>query len=118
MDERARHNVLLTKCLILMTGSKGLSENICHLESPGKRRRTISSQALDKSLPADVRYACCYWVHHLEQSTRRIRDQDAVHLFLQKHFLHWLEALSLLGKISESIAMIGTLQLLVAVSYF
>ena len=47
-----------------------------------------------------------------------LRDQDAVYTFLQKHFLHWLEALSLIGRISDSIAMIGNLQSVVAVSSF
>jgi hypothetical protein len=46
----------------------------------------------------------------------RIRDWDEVYEFLETHFLHWLEALSLMGKISESINLINTLQSLVAVN--
>jgi hypothetical protein len=40
-----------------------------------------------------------------------------VYTFLQQHFLHWLEALSLIGKICESNVLIGILQSLTAVRY-
>ena len=39
-----------------------------------------------------------------------------MHVFLQKHFLHWLEALSLINRIAEVIEYIGVLQSLVSVS--
>jgi hypothetical protein len=89
---------------------------MCHLEFPGKPRKEIESQTLHDGLPPDVRYACLYWVYHLKQGGSCIRDQDTVHVFLQQHFLHWLEALSLMGSMSQSIDFIGTLQSLVSVS--
>ena len=116
VDEREAHDIIATKCLELMSKPECLRENICNLETPGKLRTEIDYRMINDSLPAYVRYACHYWVHHLEQSKSRIRDQSRVHSFLQKHFLHWLEALSLMGKMSESIGLIGTLQSLVAVS--
>lgn len=118
VDEREKHEIIASRCLELMSRPECLREDICHLESPGKLRREIDGQTMDKCLPADLRYACRYWVDHLEQSGKRIRDQDAVHIFLQEHFLHWVEALGLIGKISESIALIGTLQSLVTVSKY
>jgi hypothetical protein len=75
----------------------------------------VDAGIIGTALPADVRYACLYWVYHLEQSKRRVRDGEQVHLFLKCHLLHWLEALSFMGKIPESIAMIKTLQTLVEV---
>jgi hypothetical protein len=116
VDGWERHDAIVTRCLELM--SIHLGEDICHLEFLGKLRREIDIQIVDECLSADVRYACRYWVYHLEQGKRPIRDWDAVHMFLREHFLHWLEALSLTGMISESITMIGTLQSLVAVSHF
>ena len=116
IDERETHEAIATKCLELMSRSEYLRENICNLETPGKLRSKIDSRTIDDSLPADVRYACRHWVHHLVHSKSRIRDRDRVHVFLQKHFLYWLEALSLMGKISESIALISNLQSLVLVS--
>ena len=113
VDGKKAHDMLAASCLKLMSS---LSENICRLESPGTLRREIDSQTIDDCLPADVRYACRYWIHHLEQSGKRIRDQDTVHIFFQEHFLHWLEALSLIRAISESITLVSTLQSLTAVS--
>src|SRR2546423_14745292 len=81
-------------------------------------RGDFGPKIVENCLPADVRYACRYWVHHVIEARKPLRDQDAVYTFLQKHFLHWLEALSLIGRISDSIAMIGNLQSVVAVSSF
>jgi hypothetical protein len=116
IDGRKTHDMIAIKCLELMSTQKCLRENMCNLEFPGKFRNEIDEQILQQCLPLDLRYACRYWVHHLEHSERRIHDQDVVHVFLLQHFLHWLEALSLIGKMSESIALIGTLHSLVAVS--
>jgi hypothetical protein len=114
VDEKRRHEAIATRCIELMSGR--LDENICHLEFPGKSRADIDHKRVEKYLPADVRYACRYWVHHLVEARRPIRDQDAVHTFLREHFLHWLEALSLIGRISDSIAAIGNLHSTIAVS--
>jgi hypothetical protein len=46
----------------------------------------------------------------------QIHDNDEVHVFLQKHFLHWLEALSLMNRIVEVIGYVGVLQSLTSVS--
>jgi hypothetical protein len=117
IDERKTHEMLATRCIRLMSGPNCLRENICRLDSPGKLRGEIDSKTVDKRLPADLRYACRYWVYHLEQSKASINDQSEVYNFLQEHFLHWLEVLSLIGVISESDTFIGTLQSLIAVSY-
>lgn len=82
--------MIVTRGLELMSKPKSLREDICHLELPGKLRKEIDSQTIDKCLPADVQYACRYWVDHLQQRRKRIRNQDAVHLLLHEHFLHWL----------------------------
>jgi hypothetical protein len=118
VDEKETHDMLATRCLELMSRPECLSQNICHLELPGMLRKEIDSQTIQNCLPADVRYACRYWIHHLKKSERRIHDQDAVHTFFLKHFLHWLEALSLIGVMSESISLISTLQSLIAVSKY
>ncbi len=45
----------------------------------------------------------------MKASERKLRDNDFVHQFLACHLLHWLEALGLLGWISESIGMMDDL---------
>ncbi|KAF2183679.1 hypothetical protein K469DRAFT_634847 [Zopfia rhizophila CBS 207.26] len=112
IDEKGTHGMIATKCLDLISGAKRLQANICELNFPGKLRAEINNTRIDDRLSTDIQYSCRYWVHHLEKSDSRICDNDQVHMFLQKHFLHWLEALSLIGKLSESVGLIGTLQTL------
>lgn len=116
IDKRKTHEMLATKCLESM--SRSLKENICDLESPGTLRTDISSQVTDHYLTADVRYSCQYWVYHLKQSGSQIADQEAVYIFLSKHFLHWLEALSLMGRIQEGTALLIALEGCLTVSYW
>jgi hypothetical protein len=114
VDETERHEAIATSCLEQMSGC--LHENISHLEFPGKPREEIDRVTVEKCLPVEVRYACRHWVYHVIESRRPLKDHDAVHSFLQKQFLHWLEALSLMGRLSDSIEMIGALQSVATVS--
>ncbi|MCJ1347056.1 hypothetical protein MMC31_005277, partial [Peltigera leucophlebia] len=116
VDEKETHERLASNCLELLSSPCGLRQNMCHLASPATLRSEIDHQMIDNSLPTEVQYACCYWVHHLVQSGSPIRDKDLVHAFLQKFFLYWLEAMSLMGKASESIRMIKSLLSLIDVN--
>ena len=118
IDESETHRRLATKCLQLISSSKGLKQNICKLSSPGTLRSEIDKRILDEYLPAEVRYACRYWVYHLQQSKWHICDDDQAHRFLQKYILYWLEAMSLIGETSESINMISSLQSSIHVRFF
>lgn len=116
VDGPATHRMLLTKCLELLSGPKGLRENICDLKYPGQPRQEIVSTVIKEHLLPAFQYACRYWVHHLQHSMIQIHDDHEVCLFLQRHFLHWLEALSLMSKTGEIIGYVVTLQSLVSVS--
>ena len=94
---------------------KHLHKDICGLQWPGISRAAIDPQTIDSSLPAEIQHACLSWVSHIQQGMNRVRDDDQVHHFLSRHFLHWIEALSLMGRASESIGIIKTLQTLVEV---
>jgi hypothetical protein len=39
--------------------------------------------------------------------------QDRVHAFLRKHLLHWLESMSLMGRMTEAVKMITSLHSMV-----
>jgi hypothetical protein len=45
----------------------------------------------------------------------QIHDNDEVHVFLQRHFLRWLEALSLINRVAEVIGHMSVLQSRVSV---
>jgi hypothetical protein len=78
-----------------------LRENICSLESSGTYRTDIDPQYIRHYLPPELQYSYRYSIYHLEQSQDLFSGIEDVLLFLQKHFLHWLEAMSLLGFISD-----------------
>lgn len=113
IDRGATHGKIASRCLELL--SYYLKKDICDLGMPGTARADIESSVIDSCLPSDVRYACLYWVYHFQQSSSRISDNHQVYTFLERHFLHWLEALSLLGRLSTSVGMIRDLQGLLSV---
>ena len=111
MDEKKAHKALAESSLRLMFNS--LRRDICGLNAPGALASAVGSSRIKQCLPVDLQYACCYWVQHLQRSETRLVDDCEVHKFLQKHFLHWLEALSLIRKTSDSIRMVTVLQSMV-----
>lgn len=93
-----------------------LQKDICNLGSPGTRRADINPQHIRQSLPLHVQYSCRYWIHHLKQSRALSSEIKQWRLFLQKHFLHWVEAMSLLGLLSEVVNMLDILRTVIPVS--
>jgi hypothetical protein len=94
--------------------STSLKQNVCGMETPGVLVTDIESSQVKKYLPAEVQYACLYWVQHLQRSGAQLYNQ--VYQFLQVHLLYWLEALSWIGKISEGILAISSLEARILVS--
>ncbi|KAK3376687.1 WD40-repeat-containing domain protein [Lasiosphaeria ovina] len=65
---------------------------------------------------APVRYSCVFWADHLcfrnDENSNCLRElmvSGKVFEFLKEYLLHWLEALSLLGKLSDGVLFIRTL---------
>jgi hypothetical protein len=96
--------------------STSLKQDVCGQEAPGTLVADIESSRLEKCLPPEVRYACLYWIQHLQKSNAQLYDNDKIHQFLQVHLLHWLEALGWIGKTSEGILAILSLEAQIRVS--
>jgi hypothetical protein len=64
-----------------------------------------------------LQYCCVYWIQHLQKSNTKLYDSGQVYKFLQKHLLHWLEALGWMGKTSEGILAILLLEAQISVSF-
>ena len=111
VDEKEVHSDLARSCLRLM--SDNLKNDICDLQAPGTLASKVDSNRLQQFLPAELQYACRYWVQHLQRSKARLHDYGQEHVFLQEHFLHWLEALSLMRKTSECVFAIYVLESMV-----
>jgi hypothetical protein len=87
------------------------------VKAHGTRRAAVERRTVDEHLPDEVAYACIYWVQHVVRSGRQLRSNDVVHQFLEKHMLHWIEAMSWLGKASDVIRNIAALRSVVNVSH-
>lgn len=108
VDERGIHQLITTKCLSTM--HRYLKKNMCNLKSHGTERRDIDPKFIQECLPSALQYSCRYWIHHLARSKDPTSHINNVLAFLEKHFLHWVEAMSLLGYTSEVLEGISNLQ--------
>ncbi|EMC91804.1 hypothetical protein BAUCODRAFT_78895 [Baudoinia panamericana UAMH 10762] len=108
VDEASAHKALAERCVRLM--SKSLRRNICDLPLPGTPIDKIDRTRVEQCLPPELQYACLHWAEHYRRSGARLQDGDRAHQFLQKHFGHWLEAISLMGKCSEMAAILRIYQ--------
>ncbi|KAJ5629423.1 hypothetical protein N7528_003080 [Penicillium herquei] len=109
VDEQKKHREIASRCLEIM--SSHLRKNMCNLK-PGTQREDIDAQSLNQCFPTELSYSCRYWVHHFQlgqPSSSEGLGQEILP-FLRKHFLHWVEAMSLLGFLSEVLGMINILK--------
>lgn len=110
IDGPLTHQMLLKKCLQLMSSPDALQDNI-YSSDPSSH-----ASAMDRQVSPALYYACRYWIYHAVQATISHRDKGEVHDFLQNHSLHWLEVVSNMDGISEVMGHLDKLQSLVSVS--
>ena len=115
IDGKQRHIDLFRNCLEIM--STHLRQDICDLRDPGILITEISDHVIQSAIEADLQYACRYWVYHFQQGNSVREDTDRILQFLRQHLLHWLEVLSLVGRVSEGVLMIAGLEDMTDVSW-
>ncbi|KAB8226961.1 uncharacterized protein BDW43DRAFT_28636 [Aspergillus alliaceus] len=108
VKEPQKHKDIVRSCLRTMRSH--LREDICNLTDPGALREDINPLNIRQCLPPELQYSCRYWIYHLKNSEASPSEIVEAQLFLQKHFLHWIEAMSLLGLISEVVGMLDLLR--------
>jgi len=108
---------------LLQAMSDKLRRNIYNIRDSGyfiHRTDEVQCPTPDPLLP--IRYACLHWVDHLikigNSSLQKvdISDNGVVDNFLRDHFLHWLEALSLMKSLSIGREQLKKLESLLVVS--
>jgi hypothetical protein len=113
IDEKNVNRYLTARCL--QTMRQRLRKNICRLPSEGTQWREIDRESIRDYIPTELWYACRYWATHLLLSYNPIKELVNAFAFLEKHFLHWLEAMSILGLLSEVIVIMRTLESIIEV---
>ncbi|KAK6344182.1 hypothetical protein TWF696_007824 [Orbilia brochopaga] len=112
INDKEAHGTIYRRCIELMASPEGLQDNICGL-SIGTLQKDVDKATVEKHLTPELRYACRYWLYHLEQSADKIDDGSQVYTFLQKHLLNWFEIISLSDEMSAILEMINTLDSIV-----
>jgi hypothetical protein len=107
VDEKLAHQNLAKHCLRVMRSA--LHENICGLCFPGTRRYTVDNLKLEERIPPQLQYGCLNWAYHHMEGGSKSKDNNEVHDFLITHFLHWVEALSLMGRVKECLDSLRSL---------
>jgi len=113
VDEKEQHTSLFRKC---MEHISQLEENICSLWGPGVLITEIPDDTIQQSIPPHVQYACRYWLDHWRLGNPVEEDIKTIRQFLERHFLHWLEGLSLIGEVPNGVHMIIALEEILSVS--
>ena len=72
---------------------------------------TLSIDLTDETLAEDVKYACVFWIEHICAIKEKVPSVVMEHLeaFLEHHLLHWIEAMSILGKSRNTIGLLDNL---------
>lgn len=104
ISEATAHRLLFQRSMEVMSAM--LQFDICSLRDPATSMTDVEQSQTNQNIPVHLQYACRYWIYHLQHSDVRPKDDGEVHQFLQIHLLHWLEALSLLGKMHEGVRII------------
>jgi hypothetical protein len=106
VDKTEINQKLATQCLSL---TAKLKRNICGLSSDGILRADIDAQKINCSLSSELQYSCRFWAHHALQTKDPISMLNNAFSFLQKHLLHWVEAMILLDCGSDVLPIIDRL---------
>ena len=99
--DQAQYNTLLAhQCLQHLNDT--LKYNMCNM--------TLSIPLENQSLTEDMTYACIFWIDHvcaIEEPNDIITG--LVDDFLRRHLLHWFEAMSILRRSRDTIALLDRL---------
>ncbi|KAF1972832.1 hypothetical protein BU23DRAFT_641716 [Bimuria novae-zelandiae CBS 107.79] len=107
INERTVHGEMYKHCLQVM--SKHLRRDMCSLKDPRARIADLSRTEVDRHIQAHVQYACRFWVYHCRRSDVDTGSCYNIEAFFHKHFLHWLESLALLGRVSDAVDIVHAL---------
>lgn len=80
------------------------------MRAPGTTVAEVQRTTVDECLLPEVQYACLYWIQHLLRAKWEANHQKYIQQVLEVRFLHWIEALAWMRKISEAISSMSALE--------
>ena len=100
------HSQLLTCCLDLI--NRKLEKNICRLpDAVANSDVGDLKERAERYIDPPLQYACRLWHKHLVDTQtatpHALSITSALHQFLEKKFLSWLEVLSVLGTVRDAV---------------
>ncbi|KAI1055391.1 hypothetical protein LB506_011370 [Fusarium annulatum] len=99
------HTNLAEACIECMKAK--LKQDICDIQKPGTTKDEIDTNSIESRIPPELDYACNYWFLHLRRSDRSL--SSFTYTFLFDHLLHWVEVLSLLGRLADGVSILREL---------
>ncbi|KAK6499526.1 hypothetical protein TWF506_004156 [Arthrobotrys conoides] len=104
----SRHKTIFDACILTLSNPAILKKDLAGIGWPG----TLYSEITEKqrSSVRNIEYTCCYWARHLESFTTPTTEARPISKFFHDYFLHWLEALAILGTLSDALSQIDILQ--------
>ncbi|KAK0218785.1 hypothetical protein IW262DRAFT_1558220 [Armillaria fumosa] len=100
IDLAGHNEQLAQKCIPIL--ARAFGDKFCHL--------TLDDSRDGQSLDETVTYTCTYWIAHTCEMVSCPQGFDSDLLdFLTKHILHWLEAMSMLGRSRNAASMLEQL---------
>jgi len=95
VDATHGHDVLAQGCLRRLA-----CDDLCFNISRSQSSFDSCPEVTPGWIPLSLIYACLQWAHHIDASSDRFTFGEDVGRVLRSKFLFWLEALSVLGKVS------------------
>ncbi|KAJ5166258.1 NACHT and WD40 domain protein [Penicillium canariense] len=103
VDAKEIHQYLAARCFSVL---EGLRRNICGLPNDG----TLSVKIDGECISPELRYACRFWTQHLLHGNEPKLLFPTAFSFIQRHLIHWVEAMSILNTLSDAVRMIEAFQ--------
>ena len=112
ISETEAHHAMLGLCLDVFDSS--LKWNICELSSNNSCLQDINPSPSAK-IPEALQYSCISWLVHLEHVLESGKlcesDESQVLNVFNKHVLHWIECMALLGKLEDAVKSLQHMEL-------
>jgi hypothetical protein len=104
VDIPEHQKFLVLRCLDVMISDIKFKSHILHIGNSYYFQSEIGSlkNAIDESVPAEVRYSCLHWTFHLSKVI--VGDEEVIKVlkdFASEKLLNWMEVMSLSGLVAS-----------------